>query len=320
MQSFEVHFTDGRRPLVHEDDGMVSRPLVHEDDGMVSPLVWASDTELVYRRMARPLSPDAKATLRVFCIENGQSRALATVEDTMSVAAMGRPEHLSVLAQTVNREGLFDLDTQTGALQRLHVYDSALEALEVYPLFRHSWFAARQEVALIAWPRDFLEEGEEPTQWNSQWTPILDTPWIQDDVSVQRDGSRITQRELIQQARRNKPFRLFLLDNTGACLEAPGTYNAHHPVWSPDGSLLAFLRYEAEGSGLWLLNRSDLSLRRMGSCLTSSPVMHPSGVLFCWMIDETIPKDREHERERMRSARWHPLDLRNGNARITQHG
>jgi len=307
LQALEISFADDRAPILIENAS-----LIH-------PIGWASDTELVYRTSGPPLGVEAKSALHVFSTEDQQSRFLTTVEDTVDATWMGVDGHLCVLTELEGRSGLFDLDVRTGVFQRMTGFDEAFDRLQVYPLFRHSWSAQCQEAAVVAWPHDYLEEGVEPTRMNSHWTPILDDPSIQNCIS-RKDGSRITQRELTREAKRKKPFRLFLLDTAGECREVPGTYKAHHPLWSPDGSVIAFQRYEERGEGIWLLRRSDLSLCRAGTLSLSNPVLHPSGVLFYQTADETIRPDKEHERKRAMSAKWQQLQMSAGDIPFVEQG
>jgi hypothetical protein len=313
MQVFEVRFVDGRNPMVLE-----------YADGPITPVGWASDDEVVYHVWGEPLGKEPTPSLHAFSVANGTSRLICHKNDVVSFAWSGRPGHLSVLAEPQGKPGLFDLDTATGQMRRLSEFDAALERLDVCPLFGHSWCEARQEVALIGWPHgDYLDDGEQYTEENSHWTPMLDEPSIQDYVSERADGTRVTQRELTQEAKRKKPYRLFLLDASGECREVPGTYKAHRPLWSADGSMLSFEHYGVFGrmpplpkrsiSSIWLARREDLSLMRIGGCpLTPSTLMHPAGVLLCHLEDETIPISQDHGLARARARRWRAFEVRNG--------
>ena len=287
---------------------------------MIAAQTWASDSELVYWKSGLLVDTLANSTLHILNIEDGHSRPLASIKNTMSIVSMGKAGHLCVLTELEGRQGLFDLDTRTGKFARLTRFDKALDGLEVYPAFGHSWSEERQEAALIAWPHDYLEEGVEPTKWNSQWLPTFDDPSIPNYVSTRRDGSRVTHRELVQESKRKKPFRLFLLSEEAAYLEVPGTNQAHQPLWSPDGSLLACARYEETGEILWILRRSDLSLHRVGALCSLDPIAHPSGSLFYRTVDETIPRTDDRLRERMQSARWHQLLFKNGQTDVIAMG
>jgi hypothetical protein len=321
MRVLEVRFAGGGRRRA------TLSFVVGEEDTIISPVAWASDAELVYWVSGHPLGERSSPTLWALSVEDGTSRPIRDLGDgfdPMSAVYSGVPGHLSVLAEPKGEKGLFDLDVSTGEMRRLPAFDAALSRLDVYPLFGHSWCPQRQEAALVAWPHgDYLPEGVEPTQHNSQWLPILDEPSIQDEVLVRPDGTRMTQREVAQEARRMTPFRLFLLDASGACAEVPNTHKAHRPRWSPDGSLLAFQRYEhsdpqrkaggGSPEGAWLLRRSDLSPTRLGGCSASrSTLMHPSGVLLCHLEDESIPADADRGRARARSARWAGFAVRGG--------
>lgn len=313
MQVIEICFADGREPLVLEDESPIT------------PLAWASDDELVYRVSGQPLGKADAAWIWVVSVGSGISRPLMTANDMTSIVWAGESGHLSVLAEPKGKAGLFDLDVNTGTLRRLSVFDSALERLEVYPLFGHSFFRPRGELALIAWPLGgYLPEGVEPTEANSHWSPILDEPSIQDYVDVRPDGTTITQREMTRGAKRMTPFRLFLLDATGGCEEVPETHKAYRPLWSPDGATLSFERFEHSNplyetgsvAGVWLARRGDLSLKRVGGCgPTDSTIMHPSSVLLCRLEDETIPANLDNGRARLRSNRWRSFVLSDGNAR-----
>lgn len=297
----EVHFADGRSPLIVEVPSLLTS------------LTWASDAELVYRTAGRPLGTEPEPTFYVFSVEDGRSRWLAEVEGTVDTVWTGRPGHLSLLMESDQGKALFDLDARSGALDRMPAFDEAFDGLEIYPLFGHSWSAQRQEVALIAWPYDWLEEGVEPTRMNSQWSPLLNEPSIQNFVTTRRDGSRITQRELAQEARRKKPFRLFLLNVAGGCQEVPGSYKAHHPLWSPDGRVLAFMRYEEDGEAVWLARRDELSLSRAGACPpVPHPVMHPPSFLWCKLMDQDAPNAGESAKQGIKPAKWYRLDLSDG--------
>jgi hypothetical protein len=252
-------------------------------------------------------------------VEDGKARPLPDLGVALSATTIGRDGLLCVLSCAEGSPGLFELDTHTGAAKRLTAFDSAFAQLDVYPSFRHAWSSERQEATLTAWPRDYLEPGVESTTENSQWIPGLDGSVNQNEVVLLRDGSSMTNRELNEEMKRRKPFRLFRLDAAGACAEIPDTYHAHCPLWSPDGSVLAFKRFELPDEGVWLLYRSDLSVHRVGTCYVGSdPLWHPSGVLFCHLSDETNPLTRESCLSRLESSEWRRLTVRNGEIHLSK--
>ena len=305
LRSLEIHFSDGRPPLVFEDDGTIRL------------LAWASETELVYDKLRRPFVRGAEPTLHVFCVEDSTSHSLAITKDAKSVVNMGTSGHLSVLTRLEGKSGLFDLDVRTGTMARMPAFDKALDPLILCTALGHSWSADRQEVALISCRHNYLEEGMEQTEANSQTRPLLDRSSAREEMTFGPDGNSATQGEVSQEAKRESPFRLFLLDKTGGVEEIPGTRGAQHPLWSPDGSTLVFTRFVESQHELWLLNRSDLSLRRIGGYLIGEPIRHPSGVFFCDMIDETIPNTKEYQTDRLLSREWRRLLAKNGDIHLS---
>ncbi|MES2459978.1 MAG: hypothetical protein V4671_05285 [Armatimonadota bacterium] len=324
MATLEVHFDDGRAPLVLESDRLIS------------PCAWASDTEFVYRMAGESLddqpmpSMPSMPSLHVLSVEDGTSRLLLEQDhhnQSMSIVPSGRPGYVSVLTEPQGKPGLFDLDVRTGQMVRRSEFDTALAGLEVYPLFDHAWSEAHEEVAFIGWRHgDYLQEGIEPTPQNSQWSPVLDTPAIQDTVVTRPDGTTITQRDLTAESKRRTPPRLFILRGTGAgesgdLREVPGTEWTHHPLWSPDGTLVSFERFIVGGdSGVWLARRDDLSLLRLGDCSPApSTLMHPSGVLLANLEDASLPsaKSLRYVRAGIVPSAWREFRLKGGGVSTT---
>jgi len=289
-----------------------SEPIVYEDEHLVRPLAWASDSEILFLRYS--LDPhDQKPTLCSLSIFDMQVNEQIEIEDAFAVSWLGRDGHISILGELQDRYGLFDLNTRRMDISRMQEFDSSFEKLEVYPLFGHSWSVENREVALIAWPKDHLELGEVATAQNSQWSPILDTPSIQDYVIRNKDGSTMTQRDLSQVAKTKKPYRLFILDISGECIEVPATSKAHDPHWSPDGSILVFQRYEEGREGIWYVRRSDLLPRRIGKCsFATRLIVHPDGVLYCQLETQDVPAIGRYDGQQTRKFPWRRFRLSNG--------
>lgn len=267
--------------------------------------VWISDEELVYSIFW------AGNTLHLFSLEERRSRPLLEIDAPQfgpnelgggsSWAPTSAPGCFSYMGESGGREGFFTIDARRGRIERRPGFDLAFQELDVYPPFGHSWSPDDRRVVAAAWPRDYLEDGVQATQTNSQWTPALDDPTIQNFIAIKRDGTRVTQRELSQEARWKKPFRLFLLDETDAYQELLGTSHGHQPQWSPDGTLLAYRRYEEEGVGLYLMQTGTWAGSRLGSVsLGQREVVHPEGVLYCHL-------EAEHQADYLRrvaASRW----------------
>ena len=274
IQTLRIDFLDGRESLVRE-------VVPH-----VQPLVWTSDLNLIYRTFGS--SHDEKSMLFALSITSGRSEKITEINDTIHASWHGISGHISVLTGSEGKNGLYDLDTYTGSWKRLAIYDKAFEHLLVYPQFGHSWSPRKEEVALIAWPFDYLEAGVKPNENNSQWLPILDTPSIQNAVMIKKDGGKTTQAELAHQAKERKPPRLFLLNNLGEFRDVPGTSWANHPLWSADGNILSFKQYVRPHESLWLIQRDNLERHQVVVPTTHIiSVMHPNGILYYKLGNQT---------------------------------
>jgi len=304
MACLGVYFDDDRSPLHY----------VHDDPGcLIHPLGWVSDDEVLLSVSGAPLGSDPVATIYAYSLPSGLSRHVTDSEDSL-IGEGGLPGTLPAIFQAGRETHFVTIDGITGARRDHANFDAAIGGLDVYPLFGHAPSPDRNEIAVIGWPiGDYLPEGEPHTEINSQWSPILDEPSIQNMVSTMPDGSRVAQRELTREAKRKTPHRMFLLNRSGSQQEIPGSAKARRPLWSPDGTLLIFERYTPRDpttssgsiSEVWAMRRDDLTLMCLGACSPiDSTVMHPSGILFCHLEDASIPTNEDHGRARARSSRW----------------
>lgn len=298
--SIEVLFAEGREALRFTFPQRVGE------------LIWVTPDELACQVMEDDrlhLCDLRDGTSRPALSLAQQVRSPLELAPGSSLATFPAPGQLSYLGDREGVEGLFRLDLHIPEARHLPFFDGFQRQCEVYPLFGHVWSPDGRWVAVTAWPGDLLEPGVEPTQANSHWSPILDDPSIQSLPVIKQDGSRVTQREMSQEAKQQKPPRLFLVSTTGDWRELPESSHARAPCWSPDGSLLSFRRYQSPNLGLWALDPTNLAVQRLG---TTSPayreVMHPDGHLYCWLEDEDAPASR-HKRP---PGRWHRLCLKAG--------
>jgi len=270
------------------------------------PIIWASPHELIYSVLGDP-------TLLLFDVNTCRTEASLALDEPpgspfrvtsgSSYATWPVTGGVSCLGEQQGRDGLFSIDVRSGRCEPIAEFEPTFDEVEVYPLFGHSWSPDGQSVALVAWPQDYLPEGTLPTHGNSQWMPILDHPSIQHYPVIRRDGSRATQREISEEAKRMKPSRLFVLDSRGGLTEVPGSDHACAPHWSPDGSAVAFCRYEDPGLGLYVADTATWQSHRVGSLpISQVPVYHPAGVLLCYLEDEeeTPPPGRFRTRHQRR--------------------
>jgi len=298
IRTIHIEFLDRREPFVRK------MPL------HVQPLVWVSTSLLVYQVFG--LSPGEKSALFTLSLTSGQTRFVTEVDDRFHASWNGIPGHISVLTGSEGKNGLYDIDVHTGEWKRLTVYDEALKHLMVYPQFGHSWSPQKKQVALIAWPYDFLGKGIKFDEDNSQWSPILDKPLIQSSVVIRKDGSKTTQHELTQNSKRRKPPRLFLLNSAGKHKEVPATYWASNPIWSPDESMLCFKQYLRPQESLWIMMGSSLECRLVGTTTAHAvAVMNPSGILFYRMDSRMEPST---------VSLWQKLLLKQGTALPMHYG
>ncbi len=289
-RTLRIEFVDGREPIIKR----FSRH--------VTSLVWVSNSELVHQIFAP--AANEKSMLCALSITDMRSRVITEVDDTIHVSWKGIPGHVSVLKGREGRNGLYDLDTLTGDWKRLIYYDQAFGRIMAYPLFGHSWSTQTQEVALIAWPYDYLEPDVEPDENNSHWLPILDTLSIQEEILIRKNGSKITQRELTRDAKKRKPPRIFLLNASGEFREIPGTAWARHPNWSPDGSMLSFEQPIKPWEVIGLVRRENLEWHSVDTHTTHAvSVMHPNGILF-YKTGNNIEQEQP--------AEWRQLLLQHG--------
>jgi hypothetical protein len=108
------------------------------------------------------------------------------------------------------------------------------------------------------------------------------------------------------------PWKLIIINEHAERLEVPGTEYAIDPVWSPDGTVIAFRTSRWGSDALWRLRVQDLSVQRVSEHMVLTDlVLHPSGVLYYKDIDYG---DRSHTPARDLRGTWERVLLSDGEA------
>lgn len=234
------------------------------------------DDELMERSMARPLRPEPPPSRRVkiATIALALILPIAAISAAFVVGGGGSvtpPADDSVAPIPTNGEllyakrlsdgwSLFALDPETGIERQI---------TQGYRDYGSDWSPDGKR---IVYDSESQDEGQGIWVANadgSEERKLIDNgsvpAWSPDGTKIAFARPDIGEMVSYGEGSSGTPFYLYVMDADGTNVQrlTDGEFSDYSPAWSPDGTQIAFVRYEREGAGLFVMNADGSDVRRV---------------------------------------------------------